>query len=213
MMRKILAINILIASLGAIVFLLWQEEYRYSLPTPIPKDYQTVVSGECISAADSLYTGQKPLFVHFYNPHCPCSRFNLAHFLQIWQQYHEEVFFQVIIPEGTSLSKARYQLGDQIPLLTDTGEFWAKSCGVYATPQAVIIAPEGDLYYRGNYNKARFCTIPGTNFAELSLQMLLSGRELPQWGPLATVAYGCQMPEHTEASFSLSWVSLKQQFQ
>lgn len=48
--------------------------------------------------------------------------------------------------------------------------------GVYGTPQAVIPDGEGRLYYRGNYNRSRFCPQEWTEYVRLTLT---EGRTLP----------------------------------
>ena len=176
-------------------FLLWKEEFRYSLPTPVPEDYDPQPVGACINLpeAPSLYSGEQPVFLHFFNPDCPCSRFNLKHFHEIHKKYRTEAHFQVIIPANAPIAKARALLDESIPIVVDHNKRWAQSAGVFATPQAVVLEPGGRLFYRGNYNKARFCTIPGSNFGEISLKMLLEGHPAPTWGPLATTSYGCEL--------------------
>ncbi len=73
----------------------------------------------------------------------------------------------------------------------------AKRCGVYSTPQAVILAKGNKLYYRGNYNLTRYCTDPKTEFAKQALDNLLNHVEQTEFQPLATRAYGCSLPECT----------------
>ena len=48
------------------------------------------------------------------------------------------------------------KFGLDIPVLFDSS--LAKACGVYSTPQAVLIDNNQNLYYRGNYNRSRYCT-------------------------------------------------------
>ena len=82
-----------------------------------------------------------------------------------------------------------------IPTRTDKDDQIAAACGVYATPQAAIITPDGRLFYRGNYNLSRYCTDRSTNFAEQALGALLDGKNPPDFGKNATRAYGCELPE------------------
>ncbi len=75
--------------------------------------------------------------------------------------------------------------------ITDDGSI-ADSFGVYATPQAVILK-DGKLIYRGNYNKARFCTDKDTYFPEIILDSLLNNKQLPIMSSAASKAYGCNL--------------------
>ncbi|MDX2248485.1 MAG: AhpC/TSA family protein [Bacteroidia bacterium] len=199
-MRKILVFIMLLFFGVTIVYLFWKEEYRYSLPTPVPQNFQPV-SLKTVIPVNELFpdrTSVKPVFLHFFNPECPCSRFNLPYFQTLVKTYGHQVNFAVVVPEGISPEKMTRIAESGIAVISDTDKKWAIRCGVYATPQAVIIDPAGKLFYRGNYNKSRFCTLPGSNYASLSLEALLAGRPLPDWDALATTAYGCQIPDSVQ---------------
>ncbi|WP_431212739.1 hypothetical protein ACQ86N_44925 [Puia sp. P3] len=74
----------------------------------------------------------------------------------------------------------------------------ARECGVYSTPQAAIIDAGHKLYYRGNYNKSRYCTNKKSDFARLALEDLLSNHPDLSFSPYAVKAYGCQLPTCTK---------------
>ena len=74
MKKSIILIGLAIIFAG-IAFLFWHNEFVYSLPTPIPKNYNAVNAGTDIDIPDSLQSkGNKPIFLHFFNPDCPCSK-------------------------------------------------------------------------------------------------------------------------------------------
>lgn len=192
---RLYATILLLISAGSLTgFLLWKEEFRYSLPTPVPEAYNPLPVGECIEFPAQIFSNSnnQPVFLHFFNPECPCSRFNLNHFHEIHKKYRDQAHFQVVIPANASFKRARELLDASIPIIVDREDKWTQATGVFATPQAVVLEPDGRLFYRGNYNKARFCTIPGSNFAEISLGMLLQAHPAPKWGLLATTTYGCE---------------------
>ena len=146
-----------------------------------------------------------PTLLHFFNSDCPCSRFNLSYFRQLVKTYNKDVQFVVVLQGST----ASYPLADferydlPVRLVHDDKEQIANQLGVYATPQAVIIL-EDKLYYRGNYNRARYCTLPGTNFTEIALKQAILGYPLPLLDPKAFITYGCQLPtqqNQTEEGF------------
>jgi hypothetical protein len=71
-------------------------------------------------------------------------------------------------------------------------------CGVYSTPQAVIIDRNQKLYFRGNYNKSRYCTDKSSNFGQMAIDSILKNKAEPHMSELATIAYGCQLPNCTK---------------
>nr|WP_294938264.1 redoxin domain-containing protein [uncultured Flavobacterium sp.] len=181
---------------AAIFFLFWHNEYKYSLPTPIPLDYHKVNIGEHINLKGKLSeTKNKPLFIHFFNPNCPCSRFNVPQIESLVKKYGDKISFAIVV-----LSKDRSYTEEDIqdkfdltlPVLFD--QSIATSCGVFSTPQAVILDKNHNLYYRGNYNKNRYCTDTESNFAQIALDSLLNNSQRPAFDSLALKAYGCSLP-------------------
>ncbi len=79
----------------------------------------------------------------------------------------------------------------QIPVYFD--EAIAKKCGVFSTPQAVLLDPSHNLYYRGNYNKTRYCTDAKSNYAQMAIDSLLSKNHNPSFNVFALRAYGCSL--------------------
>ncbi|MGX7666403.1 TlpA family protein disulfide reductase [Flavobacterium pedocola] len=182
--------------LAAISFLFWRNEYKYSLPTPLPKDYQTVAIGEHINLNGKLAAKKsKPLFLHFFNPDCPCSRFNVPHIESLVKKYGDKISFAiVVINKDKSYNEQDIQdkFDLTIPVLFDKSI--ATSCGVFSTPQAVILDENHKLYYRGNYNKSRYCTDTKSYFAQMALDSLLNKNQNPSFSDLALKAYGCSLP-------------------
>ncbi|MDB4285850.1 AhpC/TSA family protein [bacterium] len=205
-MKKLFVWISLTLILGIIINVFWHKELKYTLPTPVPENFQEVPLGTCIDT-DWNKGEENMTFLHFFNPDCPCSRFNLKHFHTLYRANKDKVKFYVIVPEGVSQKRTRRLVSDDIPILIDTDKKWRKACGIYATPQAVIL-DQGQIYYRGNYNKARFCTIPGSNYAEVSLKMLLQGEPAPQWEESATIAYGCQLPDSISVTPSFTFLPI-----
>lgn len=195
---------------GVVFIAFWWQEWQYLLPTPIPKGYQEVAAGKQIPQTVLLQFSEtqknkksipasRPIFLHFFSPFCPCSKFNIAHINYLVKRYSDKIDFYAIIfndseyeMEFIDFSK-KYDI--PIPTILDKDNRIAASCGVYATPQAAIITKEGKLFYKGNYNISRYCTNRDTNFAEQALGALLEGKNPPDFGELASKAYGCELPE------------------
>lgn len=191
-MRIYLVGLVLLICIGGVAVIFWQQEMKYQLPTPVPVNYREVAVGSPVTFPSLLPNG-KAHFIHFYNPDCPCSRFNAKHINALIHSYGDSVEFVIIVPEEQYVRKAASAFGDSLTILADPQGTIAKACGVYSTPQAAIIDHEGKLFYRGNYNSSRYCTTRASNFAELSLVALLNNRPSPVFGLLSTQSYGCEI--------------------
>jgi peroxiredoxin len=171
----------------------------YNLPTPVPENYKAVNAGENILPGKELKSdNKKPLFLHFFNPRCPCSRFNMTHFKSLVKQYGNDVDFEIVVMSNKEYTEKEIQdkFDLQIPVLSDTAI--AASCGVYSTPQAVIINTDHKLYYRGNYNRSRYCSDKKTEYARMALDALLHKGPAVAFDQFALKAYGCQLPKCTK---------------
>jgi hypothetical protein len=181
--------------LSGVVALFWYNDWVYNLPTPVPANYHTINQGQYITVPEEVKAdAQKPVFLHFFNPSCPCSRFNIPHFKSLVAQYGSAVSFAIVVQSNKQFSEKEIQekFGLAIPVLSDTSI--AAACGVYSTPQAVIIDTSRHLFYRGNYNKTRYCADKKTEYARIAMEELLRGNMHASFDPLATKAYGCQLP-------------------
>ncbi|RJE74890.1 AhpC/TSA family protein [Reichenbachiella sp. MSK19-1] len=205
MLRKILAAGLISVVFGSIIFLFWQQELQYVLPTPIPTDYTVVPVNQLLDITDQNIAPQsKPRLYHFFKPGCPCSRFNVKHFNSLRKTYQDQIDFIVVVPEGSDYFSSIEYFDEGLQITEDKGLLLAHEFGVYATPQAVIVSTDQKLYYRGNYNKARYCTDPGSNFAQMALDSLLSNRHPPEFGLLSTVSYGCGLSDDNFKLWKLS---------
>jgi hypothetical protein len=195
-----LVVLILLGCAGGIGIFFWKQEIKYQLPTPIPVSYVPVQIGSTIPLPRSFQSGSS-YFLHFYNPDCPCSRFNARHLKSLIRNYKDSVRIVVVVSSEVNKQKAQKELGEDLTMWIDEKEELAKSCGVYSTPQAAIVNKDGHLFYRGNYNRSRYCTTRASNFAELSLIALLNNQPPPAFGLLSTQSYGCELS--TNADFEL----------
>jgi hypothetical protein len=195
----IIWLSLLAAAVGGIF---WHSAWKYILPTPVPENYHVVQRGAPVvlpASAKSLATGQKPLFLHFFNPDCPCSRFNMPQFKTLVQQFGSQVDFAIVVmsPEKFTAAQLRekFDLPYLIPVVSDSAV--AAACGVYSTPQAAILNTDNRLFYRGNYNRSRYCDDEKTGYARQALDSLLKHHFSLTLSPLAYKAYGCQLPNCT----------------
>ncbi len=193
--RSVVVVGCVVVALGAIGRVFWQQDLRYSLPTPRPADLVAPPVGgplplpaEVIAAAH-LVPG-KPVLLNFYNHDCPCSRFNREHLQFLLNRFGAQVQFVGIVE--TELDDA-IETGLAMPHVVDHDAHIAKALGVYATPQAVLIDAHGRLLFRGNYNTSRYCTAAQTQFARLAIEAMLNDTGVVR-EPQADIAYGCSLP-------------------
>ncbi|GCC51096.1 hypothetical protein SanaruYs_13160 [Chryseotalea sanaruensis] len=177
-------------------FLFWQQEMKYVLPTPVPIGYSAKLPEAVVSLpTTNSFPNNQALYFHFFNPDCPCSRFNLKHFKTLKKQFETQVKIYAVIPAYADFEYAKEMLDDEsIIVIQDTDDALANACGVYATPQAVVIDSQRKLFYRGNYNRTRYCTLKESNYAEIALTALVKGQKPPVFNAFATQSYGCELP-------------------
>jgi len=194
-MKKYIVLFSLSGIFSCIIFLFWYKQWIYNLPTPIPSNYISVQRGEHIDLAGKFQFDERPVFLHFFNPDCPCSRFNTAHFKLLLKEYGDKINFAVVVltkDKSYSATSIADKFDFSVPVIMDSS--LAKQCGVYSTPQAVLLDNKHCIYYRGNYNRTRYCTDKRTNYAQMAIQSLLSSADVPQFDQYALKAYGCSLP-------------------
>jgi len=184
-------------------YTLWEQDWKWGLPTPRPAQLRQPPVGAPLElptqvAAQWTTSAGRPLLLHFFNPDCPCSRFNQDHVRDLIRAYRGHVTIVAVIePEGgpvqaRAVADAERELG--VPVLLDADGSLAKMVGVYSSPQAVLVTAAGALYYRGNYNLARYCTDMRTEFARIALEHVLAGAPKYDAPAQARIAYGCPLP-------------------
>jgi len=210
-MRKVLLFSFFAATiLSGIGWIFWEQEYKFTLPTPVPAELRQVETGDSVTLELNGLSASSNLFIHFYNNDCPCSRFNISEFESMVRRYSPDVQFLAVVQHEESSDAAasfidEYDLG--IPVIYDKNGAIADSLGVYSTPQAVLIR-QGKVFYKGNYNRARFCVSRNTKFAELALEALVNNEEPPYFPSVAYTAYGCELPSNNQNKSRNNWISI-----
>jgi hypothetical protein len=188
--------SLLLLSVG---YLFWKNEFKYSLPTPVPQNYKAIAMGSKIELGACCPFDQKPIFIHFFNPDCPCSRFNVPHVSELIKKYGDQINFKIVVlnkNKSFSIAEIQEKFDAKIPVYFEKSI--ADRCGVFSTPQAVLLDPSHNLYYRGNYNKTRYCTDAKSNYAQMAIDSLLSKNHHPSFNAFALKAYGCSLPNCTK---------------
>lgn len=178
----------------------WREDLRYSLPTPRPAALVEPPLGTRLPvnewlAEAGLVAGARPVLLHFFNPDCPCSRFNVEHLRKLHARFGDRVLFVAAAQSSRlrgDLQDKIQSLGLGIPAFLDEKGRRAAAAGVYSTPQAVLVDAERRIVFRGNYNTSRYCTDPRTEFVRIALERLVERGDAPV--PPSIPAYGCELP-------------------
>lgn len=196
----LIAGEVALATFAAGMF--WYQDWQYSLPTPRPAALTQPELGtqlrilEPQSLADlSTNPMQRPTLLHFFNPGCPCSRFNLDHVRRLLQMFGDSVRVIVIIEADDSRTVEEFRrLELPCEVVFDPQGKIARQAGVYSSPQGVVLRKDGKLFYRGNYNRGRYCTAPENEFVRRALEACLADKPLPEFPSAAMVAQGCPLP-------------------
>jgi hypothetical protein len=193
-MRIVGLVFILTLIFSSIVSIFWYQELQYLLPTPVPRGYKVVLPDSIVRFTNKTLIPQshtRPKLLHFFNPTCPCSRFNVKHFLSLQKKYNKEIDFYVVVTSHEKVPAAKKLIDTEITILVDENEMLAGACGVYSTPQAALLQVDNRLYFRGNYNRSRYCVDKNTNFVQMALDSIVARRSPPHFIELATESFGC----------------------
>ena len=199
--RSVAAGTVAGALFAGIGWVFWQEDLRYSRPTPRPGGWRPpalaarIVLPPAIERLHVRRAGQ-PILLHFFNPSCPCSRFNVEHVRELSARFRDDVLVVAVLAEGDAATmRAAYsRLALDVPYYVDADRRLADALGVYSTPQAAVLDRDGRLAYVGNYNRTRYCRERDTEFARIALEAVVAGRPRPVLAAAATTAYGCPLP-------------------
>jgi len=186
--------------LGFVGGMFWYQDWRYDLPTPRPANLeQPPIGARIVSPAVMAALGEgarRPVFLHFMNPACPCTKFNRDHIAALSRRFGTDVTFLAVLEAepDTEPAAAFASFGLPMRAIEDADGAVARAYGIYSTPQAVLVDARGRLRFRGNYNTSRYCTDERTEFARIALERLLAGRSRGSVPAAATRAYGCALP-------------------
>jgi peroxiredoxin len=175
----------------------WDQEAQYVLPTKIPDNFTDVKIGQVLDLSPFNINEGKINMLHFYNPDCPCSRFNMMEFERIARKYKQQANVYVIIQSADERDVMRFNKKYEldIPVILDKDGVISDQCGIYSTPQSVLLNRDSRIYFKGNYNVARYCTREETSFAEMAMGYLLKDEPMPIWLIAdMTMPYGCALP-------------------
>lgn len=201
-MKVLIWIVSLFVFLTLIVFIFWNQEVKYLLPTPKPKNIVQLKNGDKapVHVLGLDINSNKNLLVHFYNPNCPCTKFNMNEIKLLSFEYKDDVELVVVaqtknIYEGLE-QEIQSQFLHPIKVVLDKSGSIAKAFGIYASPQMVLVDKQLTVVYSGNYNISRYCTSKKTAFGKQSLEYLVQNavNENLEFLKGNQLSYGCLLP-------------------
>ncbi|MFQ3575410.1 MAG: redoxin domain-containing protein [Cytophagales bacterium] len=180
----LLLIFVLTFCFSGIFSIFYFEDLRIKTPTPKPAFIKRKVLGDTVKFD---LNGQLTL-VHFFNPNCPCSKFNSKHVEEIMRDFKDNLR---IIAYTTQKTDKQYPF----PVFDDSKGEVAKKFGVYSTPQAVLLDANGKVLYSGNYNSNRYCSDENSAFVK---QAIISSLQndftiIKQINNKSGLPYGCSI--------------------
>lgn len=130
---------------------------------------------------------------NFWDPDCPCSRFNESHVNDIITTYMSQGIRFVLVPRYGDIRPkaeleqlARERFGLQLEIIYDYEQTFRQA--VPSSPAVVVMDAQGQLAYFGPYSVGSFCGPSGGAFVEKTLDSLLQGINP---GRMNTIAFGC----------------------
>jgi len=139
----------------------------------------------------------RAMLVHYASSRCPCTEFNLDHVRSLHKAFGDRVDFVVALETRSTPEEGAREFGSlhlQMPFLIDRDGQVGAALGVFGTPQAVLLDSAGRLYYRGNYNRSRYCVDESSEFVRIALTALTAHRPLPTMPQEAFITFGCPLP-------------------
>jgi hypothetical protein len=174
----------------------------------VPANFVNVKVGDTVDLRPDLQIRKNNFaLLHFFNFDCPCARFNMKEFERLAHLYKDSIDFFVVIQSEDDDAAERFQQKYDLDIATviDKKGMLSDKCGIYATPQAVILDQNSVIYFKGNYNRARFCTKKETRFVEMAIGYLMKKEPLPLFMQYAVGdPYGCSLPsDETDTDLTL----------
>lgn len=142
--------------------------------------------------------------IHFWDPGCPCSRFNEVHVKNIISTYAaKNVQFTIVVKGSTAeVRNERMRLAQQVFqgfAVKEIRDDWPLQNGPPSSPAVAVINRQGQLVYFGPYSLGARCAPDKGQFVETVLDTLDSKNNSASKKQLNTLAVGCFCPWRTES--------------
>ena len=173
---------ITIAGFTAVMFILWEQEFRHYLAIQDQSELELNTKLELEFLPES-----KPAYLHFFSEDCRQAIINIEHINQIAAQYPEEVSFFIINNSRVEANelKTKYNLHHKLEVIQDPKGTIAQKLNVSSTPYALISSDDQHLFFGGNYNnKNGLCGAGDIIWSSpaVALRALMKNQQ-PPWFP------------------------------
>lgn len=193
--KYVIGVALFVLWVSGTVYAFWWFQYRLLQPFT-GKDRQTAVvfnsdslRKELAVITHSLSTADaKATVIHYWDPACPCNRFNEAHVKQLMQHYGREGVRFVIVAVS-HLKTAKQIFVD--PAVVGFIDGLPERSQPPSSPAVAIMDRRGELAYFGPYSVGAVCSVGKGNFVEKTLDKVLRGVNPRFWN---TLAVGCFCP-------------------
>ncbi len=187
--KKFIAWWLVFIWLLMIAFAFWWFELRWYRQV----DFQysdALFDSRTLLNDQSLLQGKdhRATVVHYFDPACPCTRFNTAHVQELMATYLPKgVAFVIKVPNEAARQLA-HQTFKQVPI-----DVVAAKNAPVASPAALVLNPLGQPEYVGPYSPGAVCTSKTGDFVGLALDDVIQGKGFKQTINLANGCF-CQWP-------------------
>lgn len=140
--------------------------------------------------------------VHFWDPDCPCSRFNEVHVKKIISDYAEKnVKFTIVVGGSNEAERKQRQILAQNVFnhiaVKEIRSDWPMHKGPPSSPAVGVVNSDGELVYFGPYSLGARCAPDKGQFVEKVLDGLYASKKSANKKQLNTLAVGCFCPWRT----------------
>ena len=137
--------------------------------------------------------------IHFWNPDCPCNRFNEVHVKKIISAYADKnVKFTVVVSGSNKEERHQRQvLAKQVfshSAVKEIRSDWPMNQGPPSSPAVGVVNSDGELIYFGPYSLGARCAPDKGKFVENVLDGLYARKKSADKKQLNTLAVGCFCP-------------------
>jgi hypothetical protein len=187
--KNILSWGLVISWLLIMAFAFWWFELRWYQQVDFQYSDALFDSSQMLDEQIAGNSDQSAaIVVHYYDPKCPCTRFNNEHVLELITTYQAKgVHFMVKVPDEAAKRSAQGVFGDvEVQVIS-------ASSAPSASPAALVVDAQGLPVYVGPYSPGAVCTSKSGDFVGLALDDMLSGKDFKQTVNLANGCF-CQWP-------------------
>jgi hypothetical protein len=142
----------------------------------------SIFTTETLSAKKQPVTKPKATVLHYYNPDCPCTRYNTWHVKDLIKEFTKQgVRFEIRVPHESQVKDAEL-------MFNRPAKVAEKGSVPIASPSALVLDAKMNPQYIGPYSPAATCNLSKDDFVGNVLNDLLAGEVYPR---TRNLALGC----------------------